>query len=372
MPTKNRPATQYGYAVARLRALENRLLDETTFQRMIDCDTLESAVKVLGETPYSSWLMEQKSAGFDKAIEAALHAAYVEVAGFVPETDIVSLLRLPYDVHNVKTLLKSLQHGAGIPGSIYIHTVDRLYSGRVVIQNDDFPLHAAERGGKRRLDLLTSLGNVDTDTLTLAVEGEDYTGLPFGLDKAIPAAVELWQKDQDALALEKFLDGYYFKALLKTAEGLAMPEVVRWVKARIDGENLKTLLRLTHIPETRAQTATFLHAGGTLPPATLAPLVMEGPENWGRLLSYAGISKLLTAFTEDGDFSSMLVQFEKNLDNYVTETIAPARYSTFEPANVVRYLWLKEIEAKNLRIVLVSVANGVEKEAIRGLLRDVR
>jgi len=340
MPTKNRPATQYGYAVARLRALENRLLDETTFQRMIDCDTLESAVKVLGETPYSSWLMEQKSAGFDKAIEAALHAAYVEVAGFVPETDIVSLLRLPYDVHNVKTLLK----------------------GQIL----------AERGGKRRLDLLTSLGNVDTDTLTLAVEGEDYTGLPFGLDKAIPAAVELWQKDQDALALEKFLDGYYFKALLKTAEGLAMPEVVRWVKARIDGENLKTLLRLTHIPETRAQTSTFLHAGGTLPPATLAPLVMEGPENWGRLLSYAGISKLLTAFTEDGDFSSMLVQFEKNLDNYVTETIAPARYSTFEPANVVRYLWLKEIEAKNLRIVLVSVANGVEKDAIRGLLRDVR
>ena len=48
------------------------------------------------------------------------------------------------------------------------------------------------------------------------------------------------------------------------------------------------------------------------------------------------------------------------------------RYSTFEPANVVRYLWLKEIEAKNLRIVLVSVANGVEKDAIRGLLRDVR
>ena len=44
---------------------------------------------------------------------------------------------------------ESLQHGAGIPGSIYIHTVDRLYSGRVVIQNDDFPLHAAERGGKR-------------------------------------------------------------------------------------------------------------------------------------------------------------------------------------------------------------------------------
>lgn len=45
------PKERYGYAVARLRALENRLLDESVLQRMIDCDTLEAALKVLGETP---------------------------------------------------------------------------------------------------------------------------------------------------------------------------------------------------------------------------------------------------------------------------------------------------------------------------------
>lgn len=335
------PKERYGYAVARLRALENRLLDEAIFQRMIECESLEAAVKILGETPYSAWLMELKSPlEFDRAIEAELHHCYEEVESFTPESEIVSLLRLPYDIHNVKTLIK----------------------GQIL----------ASRGGKRRLDLLTSLGNVDTDSLTLAVEGEEYKDLPFGLDVAVPEALVLWEREQNVLAVEKHLDGFYFKALLKTAEDLKMEEVVKWVKSRIDGENLKTLLRLSHISINRAQTATFLHEGGTIPVNRLVPLALEPLENWGRLLGFAGISKLLSAFTDDMDFNTLLVQFEKDLDNYVTECIAPVRFSTFEPANVIRYLWAREIEAKNLRVVLVSVANGVEKDAIREVLRHVR
>ncbi|WP_286954466.1 V-type ATPase subunit, partial [Aminobacterium sp. UBA5277] len=60
---------QYGYTVARLRAMESRLLDDSVLQRLIDCEDLESAMKVLGETVYSSWLVELKSnTEFDKAI----------------------------------------------------------------------------------------------------------------------------------------------------------------------------------------------------------------------------------------------------------------------------------------------------------------
>ena len=334
------PKERYGYAVARLRALENRLLDEAVFQRMIDCDTLEAAVKVLGETPYSVWLAELKSPlEFDKAIEAELHRCYEEIQGFTPETEIVSLLRLPYDIHNVKTLIK----------------------GQIL----------AMRGGKRRLDLLTSLGNIDTDTLTLAVEGEDCKGLPFGLDRAVPEALAVWEQEQNMLAVEKSLDKTYFRALLKTAGDLKMEEVVKWVKSRIDGENLKTMLRLSHISINRAQTESFLYEGGTIPVNKLAPLALEPLESWSRLLGFSEISKLLSAFTEDANFNSQLVLFEKNLDDYITECIAPVRFATFEPANVVRYLWAREIEAKNLRVILVSVANGVNKDTIREVLRHV-
>ncbi len=335
------PKERYGYAVARLRALENRLLDESVLQRMIDSDTLEAAVKVLGETPYSAWLMELKSPQeFDRAIEAELQHAYAEAETFVPDPELASLLRLVYDVHNVKTLLKSQILAAS--------------------------------GEKRRLELLTPLGNIDTDKLVLAIEGEEYWELPYGFSQAIPEALAVWEQSHNALAVEKILDDVYFKALLTVAGKLDMAQVTAWVRSRIDGENLKTLLRLSRIDIEHGAIPGFLHEGGFLPVNRLTPLVTEPVENWARMLAFADIGALLAPFSEGENFNALLVQYEKNLDNFITGVIAKSRYSAFEPANVVRYLWAKEIEAKNLRVVLVSVANGVEKDAIRGLLRDVR
>ena len=335
------PKERYGYAVARLRALENRLLDDAVLQRMIDCDTLEAAVKVLGETPYSPWLMELKSPQeFDKAIEAELLHSYSEAESFVPDCELISLLRLVYDVHNVKTLLKS-----------------------------QFLLAAGE---KRRFDLLTSLGNINTDKLVLAVEGEEYWELPYGFNQAIPEALASWELNHNLLAVEKILDQVYFDALLSVADGLEMKQVQNWVRNRIDGENLKTLLRLSRIDMDKGTADSFLHKGGMIPCNRLTPLIAEPVENWARMLSFSDIGALLSPFSEGGDFNTLLVQFEKELDNFISGVIAKTRFSAFEPANVVRYLWMKEIEAKNLRVVLVSVANGVEKDAIRGLVRDVR
>ena len=332
---------RYGYAVARLRALENRLLDDSLYQRMIDSDSLEGAIKVLGETPYSASLMELKSpTEFDKAIENELLNAYKEASTFVPDNELISLLRLTYDIHNVKTLLKS-----------------------------QFLLASNE---KRRLDLLTQLGNIDTDKLIIAIESEEYWELPYGLNQAIPDALAAWETNHDLLAVEKILDSVYFKALLGVAEKLGMEQVTKWIRCRIDGENLKTLLRLSRITVDHSTIPTFLHNGGLIPVNRLIPLITEPVENWGRLLAYTDIGALLVPFGEGENFSSQLVQYEKDLDNFLTGIIGRSRYGAFEPGNVVRYLWIKEIEAKNLRVILVSVENGVDKDTIRGLLRNVR
>jgi V/A-type H+-transporting ATPase subunit C len=36
------------------------------------------------------------------------------------------------------------------------------------------------------------------------------------------------------------------------------------------------------------------------------------------------------------------------------------------------YLWSKETESKNVRIILVGIANGVDRESLRRLLRNVQ
>ena len=44
--------------------------------------------------------------GFDKVLETALHDTYEEIGSFVPDKELINLLRLQYDFSNVKVMLK--------------------------------------------------------------------------------------------------------------------------------------------------------------------------------------------------------------------------------------------------------------------------
>ena len=93
----------YGYAVARIRAMENRFLDASVLQRMIDAEDLATALKILGETSYSSALTSHVSdQDFDKTLECELQAIYKDVGSFIRNKKLLDLLRYQYDFHNAK------------------------------------------------------------------------------------------------------------------------------------------------------------------------------------------------------------------------------------------------------------------------------
>ena len=54
------PAERFAYTVSRLRAMSGRLIEDSLIQRILDCDDLDSALKVLAETAYAPWLVELK------------------------------------------------------------------------------------------------------------------------------------------------------------------------------------------------------------------------------------------------------------------------------------------------------------------------
>ncbi|MCF4113694.1 MULTISPECIES: V-type ATPase subunit [Dethiosulfovibrio] len=334
------PAERYGYLVARLRAMENRLLDESLFQRLIECDGLDGAIKVLGETVYAPWIMEMKSnEEFDSAIEAELHLAYDEISRFTPDEELVQLCRLPYDFHNVKVLVKSLI--------------------------------LSKEGGDRRFDLLTSLGTIDTDSLVMAVESEEYRLLPFGLHRTIPQVLTHWDQNHDMLAVECALDRCLFKAMSDLVGKLSMPQVNLWFKRRVDAENVRTLIRLSRAQVEPSAAVDFLHKGGDISIDRLISTLAEPIESWGRLLAFADVGTVFDYIQDASDMETLLMVFDKILDDYVTDVLEEAKYGCFEPENVLRFSWLKELEAKNLRVILVSIANGADRDMVRRLMRRV-
>lgn len=332
------PAEQYGYSVARLRAMSVNLVEDSVLQRILESEDLEGALKVLGETVYSAWLVDLKGSGdFDRVIEAELVSVYDEVQRFVPDVRLVQLFRLPYDFHNVKVLLKSL----------------------VLLRE----------GGERRFDLLTPLGNIPSDDLIMAMESEDFRLLPFGLHTLVPAALTLWEQTRDILEVEKILDTGLFAAMKKLAVESGIGGALAWVRGKIDGENIRNLLRIKRMDMDVSAAAGFLHEGGFLSKERLLSLLSEPVESWPRAIAFADVGRAFSDVQDVTDLNSLLVEMEKIIDDYVASILEKAKYNAFAPENILAFLWKKELEAKNIRIALVSVGNNTDRTLAKGLFR---
>jgi len=328
----------YGYAVARIRAMEHRLLDQGVLQRMIDAEDFASILKILGETSYSSALASQTGGSdFDKVLESDLHSIYEEVRTFVPDKKLVDIMRLHYDFHNVKVLLKSMFN--------------------------------VRTGGKKRWDLLTSLGSQPLDDIIANIETEEYRLLPFGLNTLIPACITVWEQSRDVLEAERLIDKRMFEVMLEMARELDMPGIVSWVRTRIDGENIRTLLRLKRFGYDTAGALPFMHDGGTIDVGMLASLISEPFETWGRAIDFSDIGKVLGGIDASGGYSNLILSLVKLLDDHYLDKIAAARYSQTAPENIPAYLWAKETEIKNIRVIAVSKRNKGDKDHLRRLMR---
>ena len=331
----------YVYTVARLRGMENHILDTAFFSRLMDSAGIDDAVKALGETSYSQYITGAGS-NFDHAIDSEILATCKELESFVPDKGLLDIFRLPYDFHNVKVLLKGL-----------------------------FKVRGGEAEG-RRYDLLSKLGTIDVDELTNAIETEEYGFLPYGLTDLIPQCWQLWDATKNAQAVELLIDHQMFAAMLKIAEELKMPDVVRWVKCKIDAENLRSAIRLARIKYDPAKALPFFHDGGTIRADDMAKLLGEPQETWGRILSYTDIGAVLGAMGEQTDIKASLSDVSKALDDYLLKVLENAKYSMDSPANVLLYLLTKEAEARNMRVALVCVAGGLDREFGRRLLSNGR
>ena len=330
----------YVYTVARLRGMENHILDTAFFSRLMDSANVDDAVKALGETSYSQWITG--AGNFDKAIDSEMLATCQELESFVPDKGLLDIFRLPYDFHNVKVLLKGL-----------------------------FKVRGGESEG-RRYDLLSKLGTVDTEELTNAIETEEYSYLPYGLTDLIPQCWQLWDATKNAQAVELLIDHQMFRAMLGVADGLGMPEITAWVKHRIDAENLRSAVRLSRMKYEASKALPFFHEGGTIAPDDMARLLSEPQETWSRLLSHTDIGAVLGALQESGDIKASLSDVSKSLDDYLVRVLEGAKYSIDAPANVLLYLLTKEAETRNMRVALVCVAGGLDREFGRRLLSNGR
>lgn len=327
--------TIYAYAVGRTRALETRLLDRARFDRMIEAASAEEALKILAESDYANAVAELADIhDFEAMLSAELKETFDLILKISPKPEFISIMTLRYDVHNLKVLFKAKYLGI-------------------------------------KSDLLIPVGSLELDKMEYAVAEEDFRDFPEKLRRAAEKISEDFLINRDPQVIDLLLDQVLYDQLISLARANKINFLEGMFARQIDLINLKSIIRVKRMGLDRELLKNILLPHGSIPNDLLAGMLDEPLESLITALSMTDYADLISEGVRNWLDKGTISSLEKLSDDYITTYLKKGKWTPFGLEPLVGYLWAKEIEIKNIRLILVGKINKLPAEAIRERIRDV-
>lgn len=324
----------YGQSVVTIRILEKRLLTRNRLERMIEAQTPEEVLKLLGETEYSQDMADiHGSHDYEIILKRETERVFSIVRNMIKNTGIVDVLSLKYDYHNLKVLLKSK------------------------ITGKDFS------------SLLMQAGTIDASKFKVKFETQS-NDLPQEIIEAIDEVQKDFEENHNPQRIDIIVDKHYFRNLSRLAKEIDVKVITDYVEGLIDFQNMITLFRVQKQKRDARFLETVIFEGGTI---SKNKIVASINDNTDTILNKFKKEKLgtylvkgLEAFSE----TKRLSELEKISDNYLMELNKESKYVVFGPEPLFTYLVAKEREINAVRMIMVSKINNISSDKIRERLRE--
>jgi len=299
---------------------------------MLEAPTTGDALKVLEECGWGD-LSSLGPDEFEMRLGTYLKEQLDDIEELVPDKRFVEAVRLKYDFHNIKVLIKS--EAVGEPA-------DRLMS---------------------------RLANIEPELLKAAYLQKDYSSLPKGIADSISEAAEILAKTGDPQLMDFVLDRYYSAEFLRLAEEIGSSFLLGYIRLFIDCANLRAFVRASRLGKDAEFLMRALIEGGNISPNEL--VLSAGSVE--RFLSLYSSSELCEAAEAGAEAirGGRLTDFERLTDNALTDYLDGARFISFGEAPVVAYLNALEGEVSTIRIIVTGRRSGLSPADIRRHLREV-
>ncbi|MBZ9688363.1 V-type ATP synthase subunit C [Clostridium estertheticum] len=323
-------------AVARLRVLETRLLGKVKIDRMIDSTSAEEVLKILQETEYASLMgTVKRPEDYNLLLKEELNRVYSLMYNVSPDTDIVDILSLKYDYHNIKVMLK----------------------GRAL--------------DKDLSHMLIPVGTVDIEKLKVYMITEDYRELNPSMRDAILKASEVYHELKDPQKIDIIVDQYMYTDMLARAKETKNNFIIDYVVRSIDFSNIKSVIRLKKQEKDLKFLKEVILPGGAVAMDILIRAFDEPIENMAAKFASSKYGEVIKQGIDDYIKTGKLSLLEKFSENYIMKSLKTAKYVTFGPEPIFAYIAAKETEIKIIRIIMVGKLNNVDTAVIRERVREV-
>ena len=334
--------TEYMYASARMRALENHLVGRERMELLMESRTSDEVMDRLAEygiAPVEAEadaatlsVGEAQSRAREGMLLAILKAAYADVEASVPDPAVFRYFRYPYDCNNLKAAIKCAIRG---------------------ISADE---------------LLFDFGTVPAEEVEDLVREGKYDRFPAAMAVAASEAKAAYDKTGDPRRIDTVLDRACYEDMLREAAASGDETLLGWLRTRIDLTNILITLRILRMGMGSVGGSFLAEAllpGGTLNGDFFAEAYEAGEARLWEALMPTAYAKLTAVAGEDRPLSAV----EKAADDLYMERVRKDAKTPFGAPVVGGYLVGCEVSVKNIRIVLAAKDAGLDTTVLRERVR---
>ena len=320
--------TEFVYASAYTRTLENKMLKKQDIEKLLSSSSLEEALRVLADKGYGN-IKTGQIPDAETLLKEELAYIWREVKDACPKDAPIHILFYQNDFHNLKTILKSV-------------------FGRTAYES-----------------LMLEPYTVSPDVIHRAVTAGNIESLPDIFKSAASEAYYILARDNDGQLAEILLDKALFTLMRETAEKSKNTFLINWVDLNIAIMDMKTALRCAYSGKVTDFIRDSMLDCRLINANELASASAQGVSAVLKYFAQAGFEEAAKAARES------IGAFEKWCDNELIRYLQPARYKTFGFEPIFGFLVGKQFELQSVRIILSGIRSGVPAGVLRERLRDL-
>lgn len=343
--------SRYAYAVGRIRVLETRLLNKSNIDRMLGAKSAEDAFKVLNDMDYASHSTDiSHVADFQKVLNYGLREVKDFLDKLAPDPDVMQLLWLRFDIHNIKTLIK----------------------GKL----KNLPEETVE-------DSMMHFGSISHQLLKCYINDKTHAeAVPSMIKQIIDSALELFEKNQNIQEVDFYLDNQFF-VLVKDIVKKSKDEFIQhYFQLMADVQNIKVAHRFKVMypniatQEQENELDILFQEAGEIPLDVFKEYLkmtneIEAKEFFLKALKDSPYFKTVSRGLDALEREKSLLDLEIGLDDLVQDYLKHSKTLILGVGPLFAYFLAKQNNAQIIRAIMIGKLNRLDDQKIRKLIRQL-
>lgn len=321
---KLQKSSAFTFAVGKIRVLESKLLEEAVFYQLADSRTAKSLESVLNTTDYGK---EISIPDFDETISQKETSTLYGLKNLVEDYRFLLPFFCKRDFHNLKLIAKS-------------------------------KFTEIEEGWLKE-------GLLKKEIILKSIIEKNLSSLPEHYSGYVEEARDIYDKTNQWQLIDSQLDRRLYEQILKVTQGKELHFVEQFFKTEIDLVNINSFIRCKNRGISTDSFAQFFIEGGFLEKSLIIYLYEQSVDKLADKLKFTPYYILadegIPFLKETGKFYRITQSSCSILLNY----LSCAKYTAFGYEPLLRYLFLKMNELRNLRAIFAGKLQGAKPEEIK-------